>query len=71
VNIDNVPEDQQDDFAQKIVALAKAEGHLGAVSMKAVIKPRAGFHEARTSILTTAENMALDEVMPVTAYPQM
>ena len=46
--MDSIPEDQQDDFAQKVVALGGRRGaSIGAISVKAFVTPRAGFHADR------------------------
>ena len=71
IDFDKVPEDSQEDFANAILTAAKELGVEGAVTAKQPITPKAGFHEARTSLLTPEQNLRLDEVLPVVAHPLM
>jgi hypothetical protein len=71
LELDKVPEDKQEAFANRVLALASEMGVSDAVSASQCIQPVAGFHEARTTILTAAENLALDGVLAITAYPQI
>jgi hypothetical protein len=71
LDLDKVPEDKQETFANRVLALASEMGVSDAVSASQCIQPVAGFHEARTTILSTEENLALDGVLAITAYPQI
>lgn len=71
LDLDKCPEDKQEDFAQGVLALAKSLGASDCVSASQCIQPKAGFHEARTSLLTPAQNVAIDALLPITAYPQI
>lgn len=71
IDLDKAAEDKQDAFASGVIALAQSMGCMEAVSAKQCIQPRAGFHEARTTLLTPAQNLALDALMPVVAYAQL
>lgn len=71
LDLDQCPEDRQEDFANRVLALAKELGAEAAVSASQCIQPKAGFHEARTHLLTLEENKALDKLMPVTAYAML
>lgn len=72
VDYDQIPEALQEKFAE---AIEKARVELGvpaeAVSAKQFLEPNAGFHAARTTLLTEDENERLDTVMPVVAFPKL
>lgn len=71
LDLDLVPEDKQEAFANGVVKLAADLGVTEAVSAKQCIQPKAGFHDARTSLLSPEKNMKLDAIMPITAYAQL
>jgi hypothetical protein len=71
LDLEKCPEDKQEAFATGVLELAKTLGVTDAVSATQCIQPVAGFHESRTSILTAEQNIAVDMVLPVTAYPQL
>jgi hypothetical protein len=71
VDFDLVPEDKQDIFAAEILAAARNNGVESAVEAKQFIAPKAGFHDARTVVLTPEENNKLDEVLPIVAHPML
>lgn len=70
LDFDLVPEDKQEAFA---AAIEEARVSLGladkAVVAKQFIEPNAGFHEARTTLLTADENRKLDAILPVRSNP--
>ena len=70
VDLTKVASELEEEFAQGVLALAERLGCAEAVSVSQCIAPKAGFHEARTSLLSVDENVALDAVLPVTAYAQ-
>lgn len=69
--IDALTESEQEPCANAIIELAKERGWLAAISAKQFVAPKAGFHEARTTVLTAEENEKLDQVLPITAFPQL
>jgi hypothetical protein len=71
LDLEKCPEDKQEAFAAGVLKLAGDLGVTDAVSATQCIQPVAGFHESRTSILTPEQNIAVDMVLPVTAYPQL
>lgn len=71
LDLDKCPEDKQEDFANGVIALAQKLGASDAVSASQCIQPKAGFHESRTSLLTPEQNVAIDALLPITAYPQI
>lgn len=71
LDLNECPEDKQDEFATAVIELANALGVSACISAKQCIQPRPGFHESRTSILSEVENIALDKLIPVTAFPML
>lgn len=71
LELDKVAEDRQEQFANGVLALAAELGATDAVSASQCIQPKAGFHEARHTILNVEQNIALDALLPITAYPQL
>lgn len=71
LELDKMPEDRQEDFANQVIALAEKLGVTDALTASQCIQPKAGFHEARTTLLTPEQNLAVDAVLPITAYPQL
>jgi len=71
LDLDKCPADKQEAFASGVIQLAQQMGVTDAVSATQCIQPVAGFHDARTVALTPEQNIALDTILPVTAYPQL
>lgn len=71
LDLDQCPEDKQEAFANRVLELAAELGASACVTATQCIQPKAGFHEARTHVLTSEENMKLDDLIPVTAYAQL
>jgi hypothetical protein len=71
LDLDKAPADKQEAFANGVIELAQKLGVTDAVSASQCIQPIVGFHESRTTLLTPDQNLALDRVLPITAYPQL
>jgi len=72
LDFDQVPPDKQDAFAQGIAELrANLDIPEEAVVFKQYLAPKAGFHAARTILLTPEENSKLDAVLTTTAFPML
>jgi hypothetical protein len=71
LELDKMPEDCQEKFATQVLELATKLGVTDAVTATQCIQPKPGFHEARSTILTLEQNLAVDKVLPITAYPQL
>lgn len=71
IELEKFPENNQEAFAAGVIKLAEELGGSDAVTATQCIQPRAGFHESRSSILTVDQNVRLDEILPVVAYPQI
>lgn len=71
LDLDKAPDAKAEEFANRVIALAQELGVTDAISASQCIQPVAGFHEQRTTLLSPEENLALDSVLPITAYPQI
>ena|GEM_PF-6171844 len=71
IDLDKVAEDKQQAFADAIISAAEQLGITDGVSAKQYIAPRAGFHTARTTLLTAELNNAIDSALPVSAFAQL
>jgi hypothetical protein len=72
VDYSKIPEAKQEPFANGVEELRARLGvPAEAVTAKQYLAPRAGFHQSRTVLLTAEQNKALDNEMPVTAYPML
>jgi hypothetical protein len=71
LELDKAPEDKAEAFANAVIKLAREMNVTQAVSASQCYQPVAGFHDARTTLLTDKQNVALDEVMPIVAYAQL
>lgn len=70
IDYDKIPEDKQEAFAQGVEELrAKLGVPSEAITAKQYLEPNAGFHAARTTLLSVEQNKALDALIPVVAYP--
>jgi hypothetical protein len=72
LDLDKAPEDKQEKFATAVLKLATDMGlPEEVVTATQCIQPKPGFHEARTSLLSVEQNVKLDSVLSITAYPQL
>lgn len=72
VDYDKIPEDKQEAFAAGVEALRASLGvPAEAVTASQFVEPNVGFHDSRTVLLTAEQNKALDNEMPITAYPML
>jgi hypothetical protein len=71
IELDKIAEEKQEPFIAAVIAAAEKFGISKGISAKQYIKPRAGFHAARTTLLSPEQNIALDGILPFTAYPKL
>ena len=72
VDYDKIQEDKQEAFAAGVEELRVKLGVSSeAVTATQFVEPNAGFHDSRTVLLTAEQNKALDQEMPITAYPML
>jgi hypothetical protein len=69
IELEKIADDKQEAFVERIMAAAQELGIADGISASQCIQPRAGFHQSRTTILTPDQNIAVDEYLPITAYP--
>jgi hypothetical protein len=70
-DLDKMPEEKQQPFINGVIALAQKLGITQGITAKQYVKPLPGFHEARLRVLTPEQNVAVDAVLPFTAYPKL
>ncbi len=71
IKMDEIPEALQEPFINAVLEKAAELGITSGIEAKQCIKPGPGVHESRHTLFTPEENMALDEILPITAYPQV
>jgi hypothetical protein len=71
LDIDKVPESKQEAFASAVIDLANKMDVSEAVTAAQCFQPVEGFHDVRTTVLTEEQNLELDRVLGVVAYPQL
>jgi hypothetical protein len=64
---DKLPADGADDLLAKLQALFAEYNAADALSVKECVKPQSDFHAKRHLLLTTEQNMAIDEACPIVA----
>jgi hypothetical protein len=70
-DMDKMPEDKQQPFIDGVIALATKLGISQGITAKQYVKPLPGFHESRLRVLTPEQNVAVDAVLPFTAFPKL
>ena len=70
-NMEKIAEEKQQPLVDAIIAAAQQLEIPDGIEYTECVQPRAGFHQARTTLLTPEENIALDAHIPITAYPQL
>ncbi len=67
ISLDAVAEEKRQGLVNNIVGVFQQFDSMAAVEAKQIIAPKPGFHALRHLKLTVAENLALDEAIPVIA----
>ena len=71
IDMEKIAEAKQQPLVDAIIAAAQQLEIPDGIEYTECVQPKAGFHEARTMLLTPEENIALDAHIPITAYPQL
>lgn len=71
IDMEKIAEEKQQRLVDAIIAAAQQLEIPDGIEYTECVQPKAGFHEARTTLLTPEENIALDAHIPITAYPQL
>ena len=71
IDMDKVPEEQQQPFIDAIIALADKNGASEAITAKQALAPRPGIHAQRHVLFTPEQNIAIDNIIPLTAFPKL
>lgn len=71
IEFDKIDAAKQQPLVDAIIAAAQELGIAEGISASECVQPKPGFHAQRCTILTPEQNIAFDEVLPITAYPQL
>ncbi len=71
IKLDDIPEELQQPFVNAILEKAAELGITSGIEAKQFIKPGPGIHEQRHTLFTPEQNLAIDQILPITAYPQI
>lgn len=71
IEFDKIAAEKQQALATAVMTAARELGIEEGISVSKFVQPITGFHEQRTTLLSVAENIALDEIIPLTAFPQL
>lgn len=71
IEFDKIPAEKQQPFVDAILTAASELEITEGITASECVQPKPGFHAQRTIILTPEENLAFDQVIPITAYPQL
>ena len=71
IEFDKIDATKQQPLVDAIVAATQELGITEGITAGECVQPKAGFHAQRTIILSPEENIAFDEILPITAYPQL
>jgi len=71
IEFDKIPAEKQQPFVDAIIAATQELDITEGVTASECVQPKPGFHAQRCTILSPEENIALDQILPITAYPQL
>ena len=71
IDMEKMPEEKQQPFIDAIVALAQEHGVTEAISVKQALQPKPGVHAQRHILFTPEQNIEIDNVIPLTAFPKL
>lgn len=71
IEFDKIPAEKQQPFVDRIIAATQELEITDGVTASECVQPKPGFHAQRSIILSPEENIAFDEILPITAYPQL
>jgi hypothetical protein len=71
IDMEKMPEEKQQEFVDAIVALAEEHGVSEALTAKQALAPKAGVHAQRHILFTPEQNMKIDEIIPLVAFPKL
>lgn len=71
IEFDKIPAEKQQPFVDAILAATQELEITDGVTASECVQPKPGFHAQRTIVLSPEENIAFDEILPITAYPQL
>lgn len=70
IDMAKIPEAKQQPLVDAILAAAEKHGIEEGIDYTQCVQPKAGFHEARTTLFTPERNLDIDAEIPVTVFPK-
>jgi len=71
IEFEKIPAEKQQPLVDRIIAAAQELEISEGITASECVQPKPGFHAQRCMILSPEENIAFDEILPITAYPQL
>jgi hypothetical protein len=71
IEFDKIPAEKQQPLVDAIIATVNELQITEGITAGECVQPKPGFHAQRCTILTPEENLAFDQILPITAYPQL
>jgi hypothetical protein len=71
IEFDKIATEKQQPLVDAIIAAAQELEISEGITASECVQPKPGFHAQRCIILSPEENVAFDEIIPITAYPQL
>jgi hypothetical protein len=71
IDMEKMPEEKQQPFIDAVIALAQEQGVTESITAKQALAPKAGVHAQRHILFTPEQNLAIDNIIPLTAFPKL
>lgn len=71
IEFDKIPAEKQQPLVDALIEAAQKLEITEGISAGDCVQPKPGFHAQRCILLSPEENIALDQILPITAYPQL
>jgi hypothetical protein len=71
LEFEKIPAEKQQPLVDRIIAAAQELEITEGITASECVQPKPGFHAQRCIILSPEDNVAFDEILPITAYPQL
>jgi hypothetical protein len=71
IEFDKIDSAKQQPLVDAIITAAGKLGIEEGITASKCVQPKPGFHAQRCIIFDTEENIAIDEIIPITAYPSL
>ena len=71
IEMEKIPEEKRQDLVEAILAAAAELGIVDGISATEAVVPKPGVHASRHVLFTPEQNIAIDNIVPITAYPKL